>query len=64
MRLSLHVRTFTLLPATVGGRGADPKLDRRCLIVRDANGQTFAYVYFEDEPGRRICSDATHHPPA
>jgi hypothetical protein len=31
----------------------DPKLDRRCFIVRDANGQALAYVYFEEEPGRR-----------
>ena len=23
------------------------------MIVRDANGQALAYVYFEDEPGRR-----------
>jgi hypothetical protein len=23
------------------------------LVVRDANGQTLSYVYFEDEPGRR-----------
>jgi hypothetical protein len=22
-----------------------------CFIVRDANGQQLAYVYFEDEPG-------------
>jgi hypothetical protein len=28
---------------------ADPKLDRRCFIVRDANGQALAYVYFEEE---------------
>jgi hypothetical protein len=28
-------------------------LDRRCFIVRDANGQALAYVYFEEEPGRR-----------
>jgi hypothetical protein len=32
---------------------ADYKLDRRCFIVRDANGQALAYVYFEEEPGRR-----------
>jgi hypothetical protein len=24
-----------------------------CFVVRDHNGQQFAYVYFEEEPGRR-----------
>jgi hypothetical protein len=24
-----------------------------CLVVRASNGQQLAYVYFEDEPGRR-----------
>jgi hypothetical protein len=24
-----------------------------CYIVRDHNGQALAYVYFEEEPGRR-----------
>jgi hypothetical protein len=24
-----------------------------CFIVRDANGQPLAYIYFEEEPGRR-----------
>jgi hypothetical protein len=24
-----------------------------CFIVRDHNGQALAYVYYEDEPGRR-----------
>jgi hypothetical protein len=27
------------------------------FCIRDANGQALAYVYFEDEPGRRM---ATH----
>ena len=32
----------------------DPKLARQwCYIVRDANGHALAYVYFEEEPGRR-----------
>ena len=30
---------------------ADSKLDWRCLIVRDANGQALAYVYFEGDFG-------------
>ena len=24
-----------------------------CFIVRDHNGQALAYIYFEEEPGRR-----------
>jgi hypothetical protein len=27
-----------------------------CFIVRDHNGQALAYVYFEEEPGRRSAS--------
>ncbi len=27
-----------------------------CFIVRDANGQALAYVYCEDEPGRRAAA--------
>ena len=35
----------------------DPKLARQwCYIVRDANGHALAYVYFEDEPGRRAAA--------
>ena len=29
------------------------KLGQECFIVRDGNGQALAYVYFEDERGRR-----------
>jgi hypothetical protein len=31
----------------------DMKLGQDCYIVRDGNGHAIAYVYFEDEPGRR-----------
>jgi len=24
-----------------------------CIVVRDQNGQALAYVYYEEEPGRR-----------
>ena len=27
-----------------------------CFIVRDANGQALAYVYFGEEPGRRVAA--------
>ena len=31
--------------------------DRSCFIVRDNNGQALAYVYFENEPGRRTAAN-------
>jgi hypothetical protein len=31
----------------------DTKLGQDCFIVRDANGHALAYVYFEEELGRR-----------
>jgi hypothetical protein len=31
----------------------DVKLGQDCYIGRDANGHALAYVYFEDEQGRR-----------
>jgi hypothetical protein len=44
-----------LLPAALWSvEETDPKLDRRCFIVRDADGQALACVYFEDEPGRAV----------
>jgi len=34
----------------------DMKLGQDCYVVRDANGHALAYVYFEDEPGRRAAA--------
>ena len=31
-----------------------------CHIVRDANGQALAYVYYEQEPGRRAATHPSH----
>ncbi len=41
------------LPNTRSVDDPDVKLGQDCYIVRDANGHALAYVYFEDEPGRR-----------
>ena len=32
-----------------------------CFTVRDANGQALAYVYFEDESGRRAAAKLLSH---
>jgi hypothetical protein len=34
--------------------------EEACFIVRDANGQALAYVYCEDEPGRRAAAKTPH----
>jgi hypothetical protein len=56
-RLLLNVNSRTLEPLPVTERRFPPpwsveELDA-CFVVRDHNGQALAYVYFEDEPGRR-----------
>jgi hypothetical protein len=33
-----------------------------CFIVSDKNGQALAYVYFEEEPGRRAATSALPPP--
>jgi hypothetical protein len=38
-------------PWTVEDVGAEVR--HRAFVVKDVNGQQLAYVYFEDEPGRR-----------
>jgi hypothetical protein len=31
--------------------------NQACFIVKDRSGQALAYVYFEDEPGRRAAAN-------
>ena len=42
------------LPAALDGRGAH---NDACFIVKDRNGYALAYVYYEEEPGRRIAAN-------
>jgi hypothetical protein len=44
------------LPPPWSVEEAYPKVHRLCFIVHDANGQALAYLYFEDEPGRRAAA--------
>jgi hypothetical protein len=37
-------------PSTIEDNGA-------CYIVKDRNAQALAYVYYENEPGRRTAAD-------
>jgi hypothetical protein len=32
-----------------------------CFVVKDSNGQKVAFVYFEDEPGRRSAAKLLTH---
>jgi hypothetical protein len=38
-------------PWSVEDVGAE--VQHRALVIKDKNGQALAYVYFEEEPGRR-----------
>jgi hypothetical protein len=45
------------------GRASQLSIGRdACFIVRGANGQALAYVYYEQEPGRRAAASALPPP--
>jgi hypothetical protein len=56
LRLVLQLEPRAL-PAAMTARRLPPpwsvEEQAACFVVRDRGGQALAYVYFEDEPGRR-----------
>jgi hypothetical protein len=49
--MSVKLDTFHPMPAPPLSWSLDEQ--PACFVVRGHNGQALAYVYFEDEPGRR-----------
>ena len=47
---------FPLLPEAIFPPPWSVEETNACFIVRDANGQALAYVYCEEEPGRRAAA--------
>jgi hypothetical protein len=45
---------ITYRPPQLAASSSSCTDDDECFIVRDANGQALAYVYFEDEPGEMV----------
>ena len=39
------------------------ELQPNCYVVRDANKEQLAYVYYENEPGRRSAAKLLKSPP-
>ena len=53
----LLIAGSALLGPRPRGTGADH--NDACFIVKDANGANIAYVYYEQEPGRRSAANLT-----
>ena len=56
--VALKARRFPP-PWTVEDIGAE--VQRAAFVVRDHNGQQLAYLYFEEEPGRRSAAQLLSH---
>jgi hypothetical protein len=56
MRLPISLLGCSVMPGMPQRRFPPPwsvEETDACFIVRDKNGQALAYLYFEEEPGRR-----------
>jgi hypothetical protein len=47
---------FPSCPPLAASRPLVVEEQEACFTVRDESGQALAYVYFEDEPGRRAAA--------
>jgi hypothetical protein len=55
-----HSLSLQCQPRAASRRPGPFEETNACFIVRDANGQALAYVYFEEEPGRPSGAEAPH----
>jgi len=53
---TLLLGTIIVGVGALGAVWSVEELNDACFIVKDSAGQKLAYVYFEDEPGRRTAA--------
>ena len=55
-----HRRRKDLIRWSGGGCYGFEEANASCFIVKDNNGQALAYVYFEQDPGRRTAANSAY----